>query len=505
MTISSAMNTAVSALKAQSQALSVISNNLANTSTTGYKSVTTSFSSLVTQAYSGTSYSGAGVTSASRQNVANQGTISATTNTTDMAIDGNGMFVVSDGGTDTLYYTRNGEFDQDDEGYLTSGNYYLLGWEEGVDHTVSNLTKIDVTKNVSSVSATTEADITANLGPTTSTNQVTSTALATTAVSDLTSLGVDVGDTISITTSDGSTVSYTMTDTDSDGVMSLAEVATSLTGTNITGSVETDSSGKQYLLLSPTSSGATVSAVTDGTGTSASGLALAADTTNVETSTMEVYDSLGTLHTVTLSWAKTDTNQWSVSFASEDGTTSTTSVTLNFNTDGTLDSTSPASPQLNFSWGNGSAASTIPLDFSDVTQTYGDTGVDSASATTDGHSYGKLNSISINEDGVVTANYDNGEAVAIYTIAIGTFPNVDGLTALSNGVYQESGDSGNRVIGTAGENGAGVISASSLESSTVDTADEFTKMIVAQQAYSAASQVITTAKDMYDTLISAVR
>ena len=51
----------------------------------------------------------------------------------------------------------------------------------------------------------------------------------------------------------------------------------------------------------------------------------------------------------------------------------------------------------------------------------------------------------------------------------------------------------------------GGITASALESSTVDTADEFTRMIVAQQAYSAASQVVTTAKDMYETLISAVR
>lgn len=411
MTVSSAMNIAVSALKAQSQALSVISNNLANSGTTGYKSVTTSFSALVTQAYSGTSYNGAGVTSAARQNVSNQGTISATSTSTDLALDGNGMFVVSAGDTDSLYFTRNGEFDQDKEGFLINGNYYLLGWETDAagniigDQTQANLSKINVTNNVSSVTPTTTATIDANLGPT-----------------------------------------------------SL------ITDTTAVPPVTTD-----------------------------------------YTSSMEVYDSLGTLHTVGMTWTKTATNEWEVAYSCDDGTvTSGSPVAMTFDGSGKL-LTPTATQDLEMTWTTGADPSTIAVDFSSMNQTYGKTGIDATSVATDGHSYGKLTSVAIADDGTVTANYDNGEAVAIYKVAVATFPNEDGLTALSHGVYQKSGTSGSFTLHVAGDGGSGVISASALESSTVDTADEFTKMIVAQQAYSAASQVITTSKDMYDALISAVR
>jgi len=113
--------------------------------------------------------------------------------------------------------------------------------------------------------------------------------------------------------------------------------------------------------------------------------------------------------------------------------------------------------------------------------------------------------VTIGSDGTVTASYDNGQAIPIYKVALATFPNYDGLAAMSNGVYQASSYSGDYTLHTAGMGGSGTIDGSSLESSTVDTADEFTRMIVAQQAYSAASQVITTAKGMYDSLISAMR
>jgi flagellar hook protein FlgE len=76
---------------------------------------------------------------------------------------------------------------------------------------------------------------------------------------------------------------------------------------------------------------------------------------------------------------------------------------------------------------------------------------------------------------------------------------------MSDGLYAETASSGNAVVQTSGTNGAGTIYGSELESSTTDTNEQFSNMISAQQAYSAASQVITAVNKMFDTLISAMR
>lgn len=529
MSISSAMTTAVSALKAQSQALSVISNNLANSSTAGYKSVSTSFSSLVTQMYSGTNYNGAGVTSSARQNVSNQGGITTSGNDKNVALDGNGMFVVSYGGTTgSTYFTRNGEFDTDKEGYLVNNNYYLMGWptdDQGNiigEKSTANLQRINVNNNVSSVQPTSKATIDADLGPNTGVTGITkatSSKITSANAADVSGLGTADGDVFEVETSDGTTVSYTVSDIDGDGTVTLDEVATSINntaGANVTATVTSDASGNYTLALTPKEDDVTLTSVTDTTGTAAADLGLVdgsgdianATHSNTSTSTMEVYDTLGNVHTVTMTWSKTAANTWSVAFSSSDGTltSSPNSVTLNFDTSGKLTTSSADSLNLSFDWGNGSSTSqTIAVDLSSVTQTASSTGVSQTSATTDGHATGKLLGITIGEDGSVIASYDNSQKVPLYKIAIATFPNYNGLAAMSNGVYESSAASGNYSLHVAGEDGAAVVKQGSLESSTVDTADEFTKMIVAQQAYSAASQVITTSKDMFDALIGAVR
>lgn len=86
-----------------------------------------------------------------------------------------------------------------------------------------------------------------------------------------------------------------------------------------------------------------------------------------------------------------------------------------------------------------------------------------------------------------------------------TFADPNGLSASSDGIYSATVTSGNAALQASGENGAGTIYGSELESSTTDTSSQFSSMISAQQAYSAASQVISTVNKMYDTLISAMR
>lgn len=424
MSISGALSSAVSALKAQSQALAIISDNLANSSTTGYKASTSSFSTLVTEQNTGTSYASGGVFASSRQNVGQQGLIESTSIATDLAIDGDGMFVVTYG-TDgrEYFFTRNGEFSIDSDGYLCNGNYYLQGWPTDSDGNV----------------------IGGNTNSTTSLEDI--------------------------------------------DVNSFAGYASPTTTEKIVANLPADA----------------------GTG-------------DTFTSSMEVFDSLGVSHTVEIGWEKTASNEWTLTASdptlSSDSTVTSGSlsgspITITFDTDGAVASISPSPATLTITgWTTGASDSAVTLDLGDVGSTNRLTqyasnddapSVEVTSITPDGYEYGTLTGVEIEDDGTVVASYDNGYTRAIYKIPLATFGNVDGLAALSDGVYSQTTASGTYTLQIAGHGTAGVIQGSALETSTVDTSTELTQMIIAQQAYSAASTVVSTARDMFDTLMSSVR
>lgn len=123
----------------------------------------------------------------------------------------------------------------------------------------------------------------------------------------------------------------------------------------------------------------------------------------------------------------------------------------------------------------------------------------------DGAKYGNYTGVSISEDGIVTAIFDNGETRAIAQIPIATFVDANALEALTGNAYIETTSSGNATLRTAGDGGAGKVSSNSLEESTVDIAEEFTDMITTQRAYSAASKIITTADSMLEELLTIKR
>ncbi|MGY8667544.1 flagellar hook protein FlgE, partial [Bradyrhizobium sp. UFLA05-109] len=169
MSLSGALSSAISALSSQSQALSMISDNIANSDTTGYKTTSAMFDDLVT-ASSNTSYASGGVTVSGRANITQQGLLAATSNATDVAIQGSGFFVATNatsGGT--VSYTRNGAFTIDNAGYLENNGYYLEGWRTDADGNVtgnesaSNLEAINTQVASTSGSATTKTTIAANL------------------------------------------------------------------------------------------------------------------------------------------------------------------------------------------------------------------------------------------------------------------------------------------------------------------------------------------------------
>ena len=175
MSLFGSLFTGVSALSAQSQAMGMISNNIANVNTTGYKRNEASFSSLVTQAGRSTIYSPGGVRASTEQTVNQQGTPQQTASSTDVAISGSGFFVVQQSpngssGQETLY-TRAGSFSEDENGYLRNSNgFYLMGWEIGddgelVDATadVASLSPVSVGFESGRTKQTTQADVVLNL------------------------------------------------------------------------------------------------------------------------------------------------------------------------------------------------------------------------------------------------------------------------------------------------------------------------------------------------------
>lgn len=118
----------------------------------------------------------------------------------------------------------------------------------------------------------------------------------------------------------------------------------------------------------------------------------------------------------------------------------------------------------------------------------------------DGAKFGSYSGVTVSENGVVTAQFDNGETRPIAILPLATFANTNGLEALTGNAWIETDSSGQALLKQAGTNGAGEITSNALESSTVDLATEFSNMIVTQRAYSASTKIITTADEMLDEL-----
>jgi flagellar hook protein FlgE len=418
MSLSGALSSAISALNAQSQSLAMISDNIANAQTTGYKTNTAMFEDLVTGSSSASSYASGGVTSSARANITQQGLLTTTTNPTDVGIQGNGFFPVTTslaGGTQL--YTRDGAFSPDKNGYLVNNGAYLLGERTDASGTVVDNSLVPINTNIAptSGSATTETTFALNLP---------------------------------------------------------ADAAV----------------GASF------------------------------------TSSMSVYDSLGTASSVQVTWAKTATNSWTASFGAPTLTSDSTkttgaissggSVAITFNSDGSL-ATPTAAPTLGITWSDGATNPTnIKLNLGTANKSDGLTqlasgattpAIDVTSINSDGVATGKLSSVAVGSNGTVNATYSNGQTIPIYKIPVALFTAPDALQAQSGGLYAATVASGAANIQMSGQNGAGTVFGSELESSTTDTNTEFSSMISAQQAYSSASQVITAVNKMFDTLISSMR
>jgi flagellar hook protein FlgE len=115
-----------------------------------------------------------------------------------------------------------------------------------------------------------------------------------------------------------------------------------------------------------------------------------------------------------------------------------------------------------------------------------------SATSTNGFASGTLQSYAVQPDGTINGTFSSGQTLALGQVAVASFANNQGLVAIGNNNYQATAASGPAVVGVAGTGGRGTVIGGSVEQSNVNIATEFSKLIVAQQAYSANAKTITT-------------
>lgn len=234
--------------------------------------------------------------------------------------------------------------------------------------------------------------------------------------------------------------------------------------------------------------------------------------------TAEIYDSLGSKHTVSIKWAKTGTTsdggtEWSMIIQvpepaeinfSGSGPRNVLTGSLRFNSNGSLASFNPAG--FSFTANNGSAAGqSVRLNFGLGTDFNGLTSFDKKSSTDsiaqDGYAGGTLTNLKVDENGTIIGTFSNGKSFGLAQVAVATFTNQEGLHAEGENVFSMTSNSGEAVIGTAGSGDKGTIAAAKLEASNVDLSRALTQLIVIQRGYQANSKTITTSDEMLNTLL----
>ncbi len=236
-------------------------------------------------------------------------------------------------------------------------------------------------------------------------------------------------------------------------------------------------------------------------------------TAAVHGSSTDVYDSLGSKHTLTFTFRKESTNTWSWSATIPTpgdigGTAPTQNVfqggAITFGTNGSLISVSPQN--LAVSWNNGSApGQNINVDFGSSGTSNGMTSNDNESQTQfigqDGYASGILQDKTINQNGYIIGSFSNGKSLALAQISVAKFANNLGLMSEGGNLFSQSANSGDPTIGAPGSGGRGAVFSQALEMSNVDLSRSLTDLIVIQRGYQANSKTITTSDQMLQVLL----
>ena len=238
-------------------------------------------------------------------------------------------------------------------------------------------------------------------------------------------------------------------------------------------------------------------------------------------SSIDIFDSLGTKHTVKIDFRKADYNPttgstWKVMITVPEPSvinvaggatgmpTNIVEGQVTFNADGSLSTFTP--PSITFTANNGSAPNqTINLLVGTSNAFDGLTSFDSKSTTSgisqDGYTGGDLVGIRIDQSGTLVGSFSNGRSFGLAQIAMAKFANNEGLSTEGGNLYTQSANSGDPIIGTAATGGRGFIQSSALEASNVDLSRALTQLIIIQRGYQANGKTITTSDQLLQTLI----
>jgi len=240
------------------------------------------------------------------------------------------------------------------------------------------------------------------------------------------------------------------------------------------------------------------------------------------TTAVQVYDSLGSPHTVTLTFTKNGASGWdwdaTIPAVDTGGLSTDPPVSikpasstglLTFDSNGNI--TAPTANETLAATGLANGAADLSVIFG-IFDSQGNPSITSyAAASTvsstiqDGYAASSLRDIAIDKDGVVNGMFDNGKNLPLAQLVTANFPNVQGLVKLKGSTMVPFGSSGDPSIGAPGTGGRGTISGGALEQSNVDIATEFTTLIVAQRGYQANSRIISTTDQLYQDALNLVR
>lgn len=458
------MYSAVSGLRNHQTRMDVIGNNIANVNTVGYKKSRVVFkdalyqtlrgASLATDARGGTNPMsiGLGMAISSIDQIHTPAPATATSKATDMAIDGSGYFILSNGGQ--ICYSRAGNFDFDTLGNLvnTSNGYRVQGWVA------------DLNGNIDTIKPTQDIDISAfqTIAPKATENAAFAGNLDST-------LGIPQIEDADIDPSDG-----TQHPSGDDSV--------------ITSKTVYDSLGNEMTLYYRFFKHEVESGPPPLTNW-ACDISLDPGFEN-----MEGYDEGTDFEAIDLAAAETPSG----------GTRMLRAYNLQFDENGAIAVPENAFLQLSIDRSlEGAEDLVIDIDFSSLTQY--NTQSSAWMATQDGYAMGSLLSYSVGIDGTIQGVYDNGTIMNLARVALANFQNPSGLQQMGGNLFQQSSNSGDPSIGGPGGKGMGAILPSSLEMSNVDLSEEFTDMIVTQRGFQANSRIITTSDEMLQELVNLKR
>lgn len=538
MALVKSLNSGVSGLKAFQTKMDVIGNNIANVETAGFKSSRVSFSEMMAERLgregSGSSAPqlsnqvGLGVRVASIDRDFSQGGMQSTGRVTDLAIEGDGYFMVSDGGENLLTRAGNFVFNKDGnlvdqsgrfvQGYNADNNGNVLGGG------ASSNVRVDF-ENVLPPKKTETVTLAGNLNASTSTAKVLQAQTGFTVAGDPAQRDADLndlsqtgaaftgGETLSfdVTLNDGSTQTITYNYNAGDTLDDLINGFNTELST-ITDTMPDEAGGKLSIVdgmlvfrsgeIGESELNISNVTVSGGTGEiNFPGLQVVqAGEENTQTMSSTVYDELGNAHSLLLDFTQTNPNEWEYTARFLDGEeiTSGATGTVNFDELGQLSSDDLLN--ISFDPGNGANATnfSVELGNSDTgTRLTQFAGSNSAKVIgQDGYTQGELIDVSINGAGQIEGIYDNGNSMVLAQLALGKVQNNNGLEMVGGGLYRATSAAGELFVNTADNFSATSINSGSLEASNVDLAREFTDMITAQRSYQSSARVISTSDEM---------